>query len=286
AYPYAGFAGNVAKALSSFPQVQGNNTVNAYGTPIGFSTYHSLQVILNKEFSNGLTMYSNYVWSKNLTNVESSMVGSNPGAMDIYNLKIEKVRANDDLPHMFKGFVSYDLPFGNGRKFAMPKVANAVFGGWTVSGIVNYFNGTPLSFTGSSPIATAWNGGANRLNIASGELGVSGFDKKKFELSTQNSANNTYLNKTLYADPLALTLGTSSKRPGIRGFGTINEDFGLQKNFRFSERTRFQIRSEFLNAFNRSTLGGITTGITSPAFGQITSVSGNRSIQFGMRLDF
>ena len=119
AYPYPGFAGNVAKALSPFPQVQGNNTVAAYGTPIGFSTYHSLQVILNKEFSNGLTAYANYVWSKNLTNVESSMVGSNPGAMDIYNLKLEKALANDDQPHMFKGFVSYELPFGKGRSISV-----------------------------------------------------------------------------------------------------------------------------------------------------------------------
>jgi hypothetical protein len=287
AYPYPGFAGNVAKALSPFPQVQGNNTVAAYGTPIGFSTYHSLQIIVNKEFSNGLTAYANYVWSKNLTNVESSMVNSNPGALDIYNLKLEKTLANDDQPHMFKGFVSYEIPFGKGRKYALPKVANAVLGGWTVSGIFNYFNGTPLTFNGSAPIGTVWNGGPNRLNIMPGDLGASGFDKNNFEFSTQNSPNNTYLNKNgIYFDPAALTLGTASKRPGIRGFGTINEDFGLQKNFRFGESVRFQIRSEFLNAFNRSTLGGITTAITSPVFGQVTSISGNRSIQFGSRLDF
>ena len=65
-----------------------------------------------------------------------------------------------------------------------------------------------------------------------------------------------------------------------------NEDFGLQKNVRFGERARFQLRAEFLNAFNRGTLGGINTTVTSPLFGQVTSISGNRSIQFGTRFDF
>jgi hypothetical protein len=38
----------------------------------GFPTYHALQVVLNGEYANGLTLYSNYVWSKNLNNLESS----------------------------------------------------------------------------------------------------------------------------------------------------------------------------------------------------------------------
>ena len=55
---------------------------------------------------------------------------------------------------------------------------------------------------------------------------------------------------------------------------------------RFGERASFQLRAEFLNAFNRGTLGGINTTVTSPLFGQVTSISGNRSIQFGTRFDF
>jgi hypothetical protein len=55
---------------------------------------------------------------------------------------------------------------------------------------------------------------------------------------------------------------------------------------KFGDRARFQIRAEFLNAFNRSTLGGIVTSVTNPLFGQVTSIGGNRSIQFGTRFDF
>ena len=72
----------------------------------------------------------------------------------------------------------------------------------------------------------------------------------------------------------------------IRGFGTITENLSLQKVVRFSEKFRFQLRGDFLNAFNRPQWGGIQTNVTNPLFGQITSVSGNRSIQLGTRLDF
>ena len=43
---------------------------------------------------------------------------------------------------------------------------------------------------------------------------------------------------------------------------------------------------EFLNFFNRSVLGGIITDFQNRNFGQVTSISGYRSIQFGARLDF
>jgi hypothetical protein len=72
----------------------------------------------------------------------------------------------------------------------------------------------------------------------------------------------------------------------VRNFGTINEDFGLLKNHRFGEKFRLQLRAEFLNAFNRHQLTGINTSITSPNFGQVTNVSGNRTVQVGTRLDF
>ena len=289
-YPYPGFQGTVASALRPYPQVQGNQTVQNYGAGLGYSTYHSLQLTLNRQFAKGLTTYTNYTWSKNLTNVQSSLVNDNGGRpLDYYNLKLEKALSDDDQPHLFKGYLSYDLPFGAGRsKFShAPKLVNAVIGGWSISGIVNYFSGTPLGFSGSNPLSGGWNGAVNRANIAAGDLKVSNFDKQAFQISPVSAASNTLLNKALFSDPALLTLGTSAFRYGqVRNFARRNEDFGLQKNVRFGERARFQLRAEFLNAFSRGTLGGINTTITNPLFGQVTSIGGNRSIQLGTRFDF
>jgi len=291
AYPYPGFKGTVASALRAYPQVQGNNTVDVFGAPLGFSTYHALQVIVNREFRQGLTVYANYTWSKALTNVQSSepIIGNTDRPLDYYNLKLEKAVAPYDIPHLFKTYVDYELPFGNGKTLwsNAGKAANALVGGWSISTILNYFSGTPLGFSGSYPLAGGWNGAVNRANVAAGDLMAAGYDKGTFELSSLASPNNTYLNKALFSDPAPLTLGTSAYHyVQARNFGTINEDFGLQKNHRFNEKYRLQLRAEFLNAFNRQTLGGINTTVTSPLFGQVTSVSGNRTVQIGVRFDF
>jgi len=84
-----------------------------------------------------------------------------------------------------------------------------------------------------------------------------------------------------------LTLGTAARNYAqARNFGTINEDIGLMKRFSVKERFHAQLRAEFLNAFNRHNLSGINTSVTSPIFGQVTGVTGNRVIQVSVRLDF
>jgi hypothetical protein len=283
AYPFPGFSGTVASALRQYPQVRGNATIGSYGSPLGFSTYHSMQLTVNRQFSRGLTVYANYVWSKSLSNIESSDPNGNSGRpLDYYNLALEKSVSDQDVPHVFKASVQYVLPNPGGAKWL-----KTVLGGWVVSSILNYNSGTPLGFGGSFPLATGWNGAVNRANIAAGDLKVSAFDKSNFELSTLGSPNNTYLVKSQFSDPAPLTLGTAAFRYSqVRNFGTINEDFGLLKNHRFGEKFRLQLRAEFLNAFNRHQLTGINTSITSPNFGQVTNVSGNRTVQVGTRLDF
>ena len=289
AYPYTGFVGTVGSALRPYPQVQGNSTVQDYGAPLGFSTYNALQVTLNRRFRKGLTISGNYVWSKSIGNDESSLIGDNSGPLDYYNLKLEKSITGFDIPHAVKAFVSYELPVGRGKAFLgdAPRVVNAILGGWSTSAIVNYFSGTPLSFSATTPLSGGWNGALNRPNIAAGNLLASGFDKSKFELSSTLSPSDTYLNKALFSQPAPLSLGTAARRyTQARGFGVANEDLALSKGNQLTERLRFSLRAEFLDALNRHQLGGITTNVNSPSFGQVTSVSGNRQVQISARIDF
>lgn len=294
AYPFAGFTGSVASALRPYPQVLGNNTIQVYGKPLGFATYNSLQVTVNREFRKGFSLFANYVFSKSLSNTDSELIGgngSNNSPMDYYNLKLEKSITGYDIPHAFKAYFNYELPFGQGKAVlgSAPKVVNAVVGGWSLSGIVNYYSGTPLGpFVAPTPLATGWNGGNNRPNVAAGaDLLNSAFDRSQFELSNTASGKNTYLNKAAFSAPAALTLGTSAKRySSVRAFPTRNEDFALAKTNKLTEKVTLRIRAEFLNAFNRHNLGGISVNINSATFGQVTSVSGNRQMQVGARVDF
>jgi trimeric autotransporter adhesin len=159
-------------------------------------------------------------------------------------------------------------------------------GGWNVSAIVNYYNGTPLRFSASSPHAQ-WNGGTNRPNVAPGSLLNPSYKQSEFDFFNASSPSNTFLDQSKFSDPSPLILGAAAAAfSEARNFAVFNEDLALQKVIRFREKFRFQLRAEFLNAFNRHRLGGVNTNVTSPIFGQVTTVSGNRQIQIGARLDF
>jgi hypothetical protein len=278
----------VAGALRPYPQVQGTQTVRLYGSPLGFSTFHSLQFVVNRQFSHGLSLYTNYVWSKNLTNTSQSFVGGNSGPEDYYNLSLEKSLSSYDIPHSFKAYVDYQLPFGNGTALhSSSRTMNAVIGGWSVTAVLNYISGAPLGrVTGSTPISS-WNGAVNRANIAPGANLLAGFDNSKFDFGNTLSTADSFINKAAFSNPAALTLGTAANAYNdLRAFPTLNEDFSLLKTVHFTERVRMQLRGDFLNALNRHKFGGVSTNVTASNFGQVTSVSGNRSIQIGARLDF
>ncbi len=291
AYPFAGFRGTVASALRPFPQVQGNATVRVYGAPLGFSNHHSLQFSVNKEVTRGLTVYTNYVWSKTLTNMRSAReaVGENGGRpLDYYNLRLEKSYGDEDRAHFFKFYGNYELPLGKGRALfsGASGAKNLLVSGWAVSAIMTYGSGLPMMFTGSTP-SNLWNGVVNRANVKPGDLTNPAFSRGAFDAANQRSAVNTYLIRDQFSDPAPLTLGSVSRFVGNARFpATLDEDIAIIKNNYIGEKYRFQIRADLLTAFNRTWPVGIPTAVTNPLFGQATGRGGNRVLQIGVRLDF
>ena len=101
------------------------------------------------------------------------------------------------------------------------------------------------------------------------------------------NTQNLFLNTQYIKQPAPYTFGNAAPEIAqIRGFASRTENIALQKNWLIRERLRFQLRGEALNAFNRHTFGGISTNPTSATFGDVTTVTGNRNIQLGARIDF
>src|SRR6185295_10999680 len=114
-YPYAGFSGLGAYTLLPFPQLQGRG-LGAFGDPVGFSTYHSLNVIGTKRMSHGIFVYSAYTFSKTLSNVDNvTNGGGGMGLQDTYNRMFAKSVTGDDRTHVIKSAFTWDLPVGKGR---------------------------------------------------------------------------------------------------------------------------------------------------------------------------
>jgi hypothetical protein len=114
----------VAQALVPFPMFGSVDTGNGGGDRIGHSTYHSGTIKVTKHLSHGFTLQGSYVFSKYLTDADSS------GPMDPLNRSLEKALSPSDQTHVVKASYTYELPFGKGRQFLNHGgILNEVLGG-------------------------------------------------------------------------------------------------------------------------------------------------------------
>ena len=75
----------------------------------------------------------------------------------------------------------------------------------------------------------------------------------------------------------------------VRAPGLVNLDFSLQREFKFTERVKMQLRGEFTNAINHTNFGLPGHTLNGSGFGVINGVtvaSGPRTVQVGARVAF
>lgn len=284
--------------LVPYPTVIYWSNLYSWNSPLGFSSFNSMQFQLNKRLSNGVQWLANYTWSKTIDNMNSAFGdtwGMNYGRpLDYYNLALEKSISEFDRRHYVKIGASWDMPFGRKRKFGtdMSKWLDFIAGGWTLQYIGNYSSGQPLGFGATGTPAGNYQTNRVIINNPNGEsLKLSSFDPSNFQMNNISVGGTTahkYINTALVQDPPRYVRGNASRMmDGLRGFAYYSDDSSLQKNFYPVERVRIQLRAEFLNMFNRHRFSGINTSAASPLFGQVTGVSDDRrQIQFGIRGDF
>ncbi|MBO0723125.1 MAG: TonB-dependent receptor, partial [Blastocatellia bacterium] len=283
--PYAGFSGTVAQALRPYPQY---DSIGQVFPNFGTSNYNSLQVQLTRHLSRGLAIMAAYTWSKAIMVGSDSAIDS-AGAQDVYQRNLERTITSFSMPHVFKLTWVYDLPIGKGRKWNPGKVLGPLIGGWTLTGIHNYRSGDPLSISASGPQTVLFNGTIRPDWIA----GVPVILNSDADVKTDGSGR-LYLNPAAFAivpvtgNNVPLRLGTAPPRlPGIFGPGVYSEDFGIRKNFAFTEAAHLEFRVDMFNAFNRAGRGNPQTDLSNAQFGEITGARfGPRNIQFEARIVF
>jgi Carboxypeptidase regulatory-like domain len=275
---------SVAQALLPYPQycgrLQGNNE-NA-----GNSTYHSLQLKLDKQFSNGLWALVSYTASKMLTDTENNQpdgYGISP-----FERHRNKALSLGDVPQVFVASVVYDLPFGQGKHWLNRGGAlNYLIGGWRVSSVTRLSSGAPFRITSSQCNVPDQFGVQCLPGVLPGA--------NAFAASTSNFDPNAgpLLNASAFESPNSFNsyYGVGPRVTNLRGFGYKNQDLTVAKHFRITERITFQLRADVFNLFNLHTLRGYNNGfdtdVASPSFGTWNGdVSGPRTVQIGGRIDF
>jgi hypothetical protein len=284
--PYPGFSGSVAQALRPYPQY---TTIWDMFQPTGYNTYHSLQLRLQKQYSNGLSLLTSYTFSKNIGAQGGDTFGDIFGggglnSIDSFNRKIEKTLAPIDQTHIFVLSWVYELPFGKGKRFLsrLNPIANQALGGWQLNSIERYQSGTPISVSGGSDIPLF--GGGNRPNWISSKV------RSSVSMGSFDPAKDVYINVSAFSEPAPFTFGTAPPTlPNTRVPALYNEDFSVFKKFGLRSESRYlEFRAEFFNILNRVVFGGPASNVNNPdSFGTIGSQANTpRVIQFGMKLLF
>ena len=313
--PFPTFTGHINQILRPFPQYGDFNQEDNSFSPdrTGNSTYHAMQLSLDKRFASGLSFLVSYTVSKNLTDADSEgpgvqgFIGTGEFiGQNSYNRKAEKAVSELDIPQSLVSSFLYELPVGHGKRFLTGGgVSDKVVGGWYVAGVVQYKSGTPTEVygpcngtAGDVLFAGCHFTGSERVDIVPG---VSQTNKSNF-----NPFTTPFWNPAAFSAAGPLTFGNEPRSLATaRSFGTREEDFTIgKKTHLFGERGTIDFRAEFFNIFNRHVFGVGNGNINSPfiplggpgcsgatqhfacGFGALTGTQDPRRVQLALKISY
>jgi hypothetical protein len=238
----------------------------------GNSTYHSLQVNLERRWKSGFLLSVAYTFSKLIDDVDpTSYTNTGNWTQDAYNLKAERGIGAYDVPQRFVVNSVYDLPVGRGGRYltSVP-VLKDVIGGWELAGLTEIQSGLPLHI--------------NQPNLTNGYSFVQRANQVS-PVRTDSGNLQQWFSTNSFVEAPAYTLGNAARYP-FHGPGVVNTDLSLMRNLHFGERVTAQFRGEFYNAFNHANFSAPNTTINSQNYGRITSAQAGRVTEVALRFFF
>jgi hypothetical protein len=217
----------------------------------GEGQLHALQAGLTRRWRNGLAFDVVYTYADSDTTVPDS--GNSTIGVVLYNPWAPNSDRGPDpnvVKHRLVANATWDVPVGRGRKWGstMPGWANVLFGGWTVSTIVQARSGLNLTpyfygFTSTSP----W-------NTAKGLDGLGNCFSNCWRPDVTGDPNTPqtreqWFNQKAYSLPGDGQFGNATKG-SLRGPGTWIVNFSFYKDLVATDRFRLQFTALLDNAFN------------------------------------
>ena len=283
-----------------------NQATSMYAwSSIGSSNYNALQATLRKQAGHGLQFDFNYTFSKsiditsNATRLgfsSSTNVGA-PGSRlaNAFSPGSRRAVSDFDTTHQFNADWIWELPFGKGKPFAgnSSGVAEAVIGGWELSGLARWTSGFPFTVDNGNFWPTDW----DEQGIAQMLVRPTTGHYRQPDGSISVFANPA----TAFANFQHPYPGQAGSRNVIRGDGYAGLDMALNKRWRMPfEGHSLQFRWEVFNVPNLHRFNvdsGLQTGTACAciaslqqlpqSFGDYTGVlTQARVMQFALRYEF
>jgi hypothetical protein len=233
-----------------------------------WSRYNSMQLTLNRRYSRGLTINTNYTLASVVGNFGDELI---PYFME-QTEALTVGRLDQMRRHRFVTSWVYEIPDAGDNAFA-----RVALNGWQVTGIVQFQTGQPYTITSGTDISRDGIGGDRAKTTGASLDPPAGSDQ------------TIWFNREAFAAGDVGTFGTIGKGAYV-GPSTHYWDMGLSRNFRFGNEMNIQFRAEFFNIFNQVNFANPATALNSASFGRITSTHANqgdpRILQFGLKFNF
>jgi hypothetical protein len=267
----------------------------------GGNYYDSMVVELRRRMAKGLMVQTNFVWAK---------------ALNLNRLSFRKGWVKDlgaTLPNAFKINWIYEMPFGRGRSLFSgigPKM-DMVVGGWEFQGTARLQSGNLLDFGNLNLVGMTdkeladsvgvWFDNANRIayyipkDILDESYKAYQYDAGGFTSGAPTGRYAAPAGSGGGGNCIQVVAGDCAPRHHFfRGPSFTRFDMSLVKRIKFTEQKNFELRGEFLNAFNNinfygsSSIGGLTSGQVTTAYTDRnqTQDPGGRLVQVVLRFNF
>jgi len=283
--------GNAGRPLASkFGLISDINSIQPYAD----TDYDALQALFTRRWGSSL-FGTAYTWSKTINFADND---GGPRIQYLPAMERNRGPASYDRTHNLEMYGVYDLPFGKGQQWAKDGWASKVLSGFQVSGVMSVMSGIPFYVVQGSGFNLNAGGSAqvpDQINPVVAILGGIG------TASQRGSASGLYFDPTAYkavnicvgvdasGNPCPAQRFGTGGRNNLRGPGFWETDLSVFRTFSISEKVKFQIRAEALNAFNHANFANPNADVTGANFGFVTGTYGpnqSRQWRFGARLSF
>lgn len=240
---------SLASLLTQYPHYGGLFEVGRLGAA---ERYHSLEIKAQKAFAKGWNFLAAYVYIRE----KAQTTGLNE--LDTYQNNLQYLNSNQPRQHITMAG-TYELPFGRGRMMGadMPKLADALVGGWKLTGNSTFFTGSILRF---------------------GKMNYNGQP-----VTVDNPSPGMWFNTAAFSK-IAANTSVIRTNPiqfdNLTGPNYFMLDATLSKDLKITEKVRTELKMAAFNALNRLNRGNPNMDVNSSQFGQAL-YQGTPSATFG-----
>lgn len=288
----------LATYLKPFPF---QSVSDSFGQYMANSSYNGVQGLLSIRSWNGLTTNLNYTYSRSIDDggffrtgyaIPAGTIFSAPNASYPAD-RLERGVSTSNQPQHFVATTVWDWPLGR-TLLAENRAERAIMGGFSFSGVYQFYSGSPLVITSSS----CQNNPSQPSNYCPAALvpGFSGSARQNGKWGDGITAANyntvSYIKPGTFQVAPDYTFGNAPRTAAynLYGPGNYQLDLAAVRSFplHITERTKLNFRAEWYNVTNHTQFAVASTAFGNSSFGTVTqSGSLNRkAAQFSARIEF